>query len=148
MNQSFVMLKPDCIERELCEELIEDIKSNHFQIKKMEKRVVDETTILKHYQEVIERLNSDDFRNSILKAFVGKEVVIMEITNESGDAISKFRELIGPTDPSKAGKETIRGKYGNDSMEKSKAEKRMLNNLIHASDSEKSAESELALWFK
>lgn len=148
MNQSFVMLKPDCIERGLCEELIEDIKLNHFQVKKMEKRVVDETTILKHYQEVIERLNSDDFRNSILKAFVGKEVVIMEITNESGDAIVKFRELIGPTDPSKAGKETIRGKYGNDSMEESKVEKRMLNNLIHASDSEKSAETELALWFK
>lgn len=147
MNKTFVMLKPDCVERNLCEKLIEVIKDNNFQIVKQEKRIVNEETILKHYQEVIERLHSEEFKNSVLKAFVGKEVVIMEVTNNTDDAITAFRELIGPTDPSKAGKDTIRGSYGNDSMDKSKAEHRMLNNLIHASDSAQSAQFELNLWF-
>ncbi|MEA4875381.1 nucleoside-diphosphate kinase [Anaerorhabdus sp.] len=148
MNKSYVMLKPDCFERNLVDTLIQEIKDNGFRIEAEKEVVVDEKRILKHYEEVIERLNSDSFKESVLKAFVGKKVLALEITNDTGDCVTKFRELIGPTDPAKADKNTLRGKYGNDSMEKSKAEGRMLNNLIHASDSEDSAKKELGLWFE
>ncbi|MEG0177174.1 nucleoside-diphosphate kinase [Anaerorhabdus sp.] len=147
MNKSYVMLKPDCFERNLVDTLIQEIKDHGFRIEAQKEVVVEESRILKHYEEVIERLNSDSFKESVINAFVGKKVLAMQITNDTGDCIAKFREFIGPTDPSKAGKETMRGKYGNDSMEKSKSEGRMLNNLIHASDSEESAQKELALWF-
>ncbi|MEG0239939.1 nucleoside-diphosphate kinase [Anaerorhabdus sp.] len=147
MNQSYVMFKPDCLQRELVDELKKVIEENGFTIVKSKEVLVDEERILKHYEEVIERLNSDSFKQSIINAFVGKKVIAMEITNNSGDCIEKFRALLGPTDPAKASPQTIRGKYGNDSMEKSKAEGRMLNNLVHASDSEENAQKELELWF-
>ncbi|SJZ50761.1 nucleoside-diphosphate kinase [Anaerorhabdus furcosa] len=147
MNRSYVMFKPDCIERDLSDELVKTIEENGFIIEKSKEVLVDEDRILQHYAEVIERLNSESFKQSILNAFVGKKVIAMQITNNTGDCIAKFRELLGPTDPAKAAPTTIRGKYGNDSMEKSKAEGRMLNNLVHASDSEENAEKELMLWF-
>lgn len=147
MNKSYVMLKPDCIERGLTDTLIQEIKDNGFQIEKQKEVLVEEDRILKHYAEVIERLNSDSFKQSIIDAFVGKKVIALVITNDTGDCITKFREFIGPTDPAKADKNTIRGKYGIDSMEKSKADGRMLNNLIHASDSEENATKEISLWF-
>lgn len=143
---TYVMLKPDCLERHLSETLIQEILNHGFQIGRQKDVIVDEKRILAHYAEVIERLNSDSFKQSVINAFVSKTVIALEITGND-DVIQRFREFIGPTDPAKAPKESLRGKYGNDSMEQSKAEGRMLNNLIHASDSEESALKELQLWF-
>lgn len=147
MNKSYVMLKPDCYQRNLVPTLIDEIKANGFIIVNEKEVIVSEEKILKHYEEVITRLQSDSFKQSVLKAFVGQRVLALEITNDTGDCIEKFREFIGPTDPAKADKTTLRGKYGKDSLQQSMAEGRMLNNLIHASDSEENAEKELALWF-
>lgn len=147
-NKSYVMLKPDCITRNLVNEVKKMITDNGFIITDEKEIIVDKETILKHYQDVIERLNSDSFKDSILKAFVGKKVIAMQITSTTKDCIKDFRDLVGPTDPSKADNNTIRGKYGIDSMEASKKEGRMLNNLIHASDSSENAQKEISLWFK
>lgn len=148
MNRTYVMLKPDCFKRGLVPTLIAEIKANGFIVENEKEVIVSEDLILKHYKEVIERLNSDSFTNSVIKAFVGKPVVALQLSNETGDCIEKFREFMGPTDPAKAEMNTLRGKYGNDSLAQSMAEGRMLNNLIHASDSEENAMKELALWFE
>ena len=62
--------------------------------------------------------------------------------------IHEVRELIGATDPSKALPLSIRGRFGLDSIDQAVSEKRMVNNLIHASDSKESVERELKLWFE
>jgi len=62
--------------------------------------------------------------------------------------VAKVRKLIGATDPAAADRDTIRGIYGIDTMTKARAEKRMLMNLIHASDSDDNAKQEIKLWFK
>jgi nucleoside-diphosphate kinase len=48
-----------------------------------------------------------------------------------------MRELVGATDPARAAKGTIRGDFGAGVTE----------NVIHAADSEESAERELGLFF-
>jgi nucleoside-diphosphate kinase len=110
--------------------------------------VVDESLIMNHYQEVIEKLNLPDFPDRIRNYFVGKTVRIFEMESKENNIVAKVRELIGTTDPSKAGQDTIRGKYSNDSMELAKQEQRLVHNLIHASDSDENAYKEIKLWFK
>ncbi len=147
MNKTFSILKPDCLERNLQKEILEAIQKAGFIIVQKKEIVVSEATILKHYEEVIAKVGTVEFRNSILDSFVGQKVIILEIGGQE-NTISSFRELVGATDPAKASHNSIRGKYGEDSMEKAMIEKRMLNNLIHASDSESNVDKELNLWFK
>ncbi|MEI7667708.1 MAG: nucleoside-diphosphate kinase, partial [Erysipelotrichaceae bacterium] len=68
--------------------------------------------------------------------------------SDHDDIVAQVRTIVGPTDPAKADPNTIRGRFGTDTMEKSKSEKRLLRNLIHASDSDENAQKELELWFK
>lgn len=145
---SFVMFKPDALDRHLESVLLDEFIQHGFVVVRQKSCIVDEALILAHYQEVIERVPIADFKDRILKAFVNKTVQIFEMSSDSDQTVEKIRALIGPTDPTKANKDTLRGKYGQDSMLASTQEKRMLNNLIHASDSNENAQKELALWFK
>jgi len=147
-NSTFVMLKPDAIQRELEEEILKVFSEHGLKIVRSQTIIVDEQLILKHYEEVIERLNVPDFPQRIIDGFVGKEVIIFELTIDNEEVIPFVRDLIGPTDPKKAANDTIRGYYGDDSMELAVKEKRLVRNLIHASDSSESATMELKLWFK
>ena len=144
---TFIMLKPDAIQRHLEHAILATFHALGIDPIKAQTVVVSEALILKHYAEVIARVNIPDFPDRIRKEFVGKTVRIFEMGSNSDDLIHEVRELIGVTDPAKAGKETIRGKYALDSMEDAKVEGRMLRNLIHASDSEEHAKEEIKLWF-
>lgn len=146
-QHSFIMLKPDAMERHLEEEILAHFKRAGITPIRQKTVVVDEALILKHYADVIARVPIPDFKDRILSAFVGKEVKCFEMVSPLETTIEDIRTLLGPTDPVKADKTTLRGKYGMDSMEKSSQEKRMLMNLVHASDSVESAQAEIKLWF-
>jgi len=149
MKQStFIMFKPDTIERHIENELINFFLEKGYQIERNKELIVDEKLILKHYKDVILSVNKDYFKNAVLSAFLGKKVMAFEISKDSDDVIHEVREFIGATDPAKALPSSIRGRFGVDTMEKAVIEKRMVNNLIHASDSIESVERELKLWFE
>lgn len=63
------------------------------------------------------------------------------------DVVRRFIELIGPTDPAKAPKCTIRGKHCTDSLDRALAEGRPLQNGVHRSDSEQEASREIRVWY-
>ena len=56
---------------------------------------------------------------------------------EGNDAIRRYRDLMGPTDSTKAPKGTIRGEYGTD----------IQNNACHGSDAPETAQVEVAYFF-
>jgi len=141
------MLKPDAIEKKLESEILGFFKDHGIEVVRWDTVLVDEPLIMNHYQEVIEKLNLPDFPHRIRSYFVGKTVRIFELESKENNVVAKVRELIGATDPSKAGPDTIRGKYSNDNMELAKQEQRLVHNLIHASDSDESAYKEIELWF-
>lgn len=147
MAQTFILFKPDTFTRNLQDILIDEIESHGFHIKKKKSIIVSKELILKHYEDVIERVPIIDFKDRICEAFVGKEVWAMLLESDSNDTVEDFRTFLGKTNPLDASPDSLRGKYGNDSYEQSTKEKRMLNNLIHASDSRESCEKEIRLWF-
>jgi len=59
------------------------------------------------------------------------------------NAIKKIRNITGPTNPEKADFTTIRGKFG-----RINSQTGVMETVLHASDSPKSAEREIKLWFK
>jgi nucleoside-diphosphate kinase len=147
MTPTFIILKPDAIERGLDESIINDFITNGFDILRKQTIVVNEPRILSHYDEVIKRLNIPYFKQAIIEEFVGKTVMAIELVHKTQDSIITMRSLIGATDPIQAHRDSIRGKYGNDSMAAALKEMRMIRNLIHASDSIESVQKEIQLWF-
>jgi nucleoside-diphosphate kinase len=78
--------------------------------------------------------------------FVGRPAV--PAVYEGQDVIKKVMDAIGPTDPAKAPKDTIRGKFSDDSPEVSIAQHRHPRNVIHRADCVVAAEREIALWLQ
>ncbi len=148
MSKTFVMLKPDALERHLDKNIIDTFILEGYEILRQKRMTATKDTIISHYEEVIKRLDLEYFTDAIIDAFDGKDVIILELKHLKKDAIQSIRELIGATDPSKADKESIRGKFGKDSFELASKEKRMIQNLIHASDSVESYQKEVTLWFE
>lgn len=148
MNQTtFIMFKPDAVQRNLVQPILDIFKEHGFSIVKSKEVIVDAPLILSHYEDVIKAVNQDYFPKAITDTFVGKKVFAYVLYKETGDPIKEVRALIGPTDPAKADPQTIRGRFADDALSKSMAEKRMLRNLIHASDALESVQKETRLWF-
>jgi nucleoside-diphosphate kinase len=149
-HTTFIMLKPDALEAHLENKILDEFREHGITVLKKKTVVVDEKLIMKHYEEVIDRLKDKipDFADRIRKEFIDKTVKVFELGYHHHDIVEKVRTIVGATDPAKADPASIRGKYATDTMEKSNAEGRMLRNLIHASDSDENAKKELALWFK
>ena len=146
-RSTFIMLKPDAIERKLEDQIIQIFLHECYHIVRKKEVIVSEKLILKHYEEVIEKVNQAYFKDAILKTFVGKKVIALEITKDSSHLVEEVRQLVGVTDPIKADDLSIRGRFRDDSLEVAMKEKRTLRNLIHASDSIENAQIEMTLWF-
>ena len=146
-QRTFILIKPDAIERHLGEEILDQLRASGLVVLRMKKVIVTQAQIIAHYQDVIDRLKLDYIEQAIIDEFDQKLVWIIVATHPKGNPIETVRNMIGPTDPAKAEDFTIRGQYGRDTMELSMKEHRMLKNLIHASDSPESVEREILIWF-
>jgi nucleoside-diphosphate kinase len=146
MHYSFIMLKPDALERQLALTIIQRLKVKDIAIEIFDYRLVSEDLIFKHYSDVIAKFG-DAFKEMATNAFVGKYVIPMIISSSDENIISIVRKAVGATDPFKAAPGTIRGDLGNDNMERATLEVRCCANLIHASDSYESYLAEAKLWF-
>jgi nucleoside-diphosphate kinase len=146
-SSTFIMFKPDAVERHLVDTILDIFKQEGFHVVRKKDVLVSKELILKHYEEVIQKVNQDYFPLAIQKTFVGKKVVIVELSKDSLDVVGEVRTLVGATDPVKADSKSIRGRFRDDELSMAMAEKRTLRNLIHASDSIDNTKQEMMLWF-
>lgn len=131
MDETFVMLKPDCVRRKLIGEVISRIEAKGLSIEEMQLLVVSREVAESHYAEH----RGKDFFDSLIGYITSAPVVIMRVTGLK--AVESMRQLCGATDPVVSLPGTIRGDLGNNISE----------NLIHSSDSPASAARELELFF-
>lgn len=132
MSQTFILLKPDAMERGLDGEIISRFEKQDLKIVDSKTVRVEPELAKKHYAEHIEK----DFYPE-LEEFIGRSDCLAMILEGPDDIVSIVREMVGATDPAKADKGTIRGDYG----------KEVTENLVHASDSDESAVREISLFF-
>ena len=146
MHYSFIMLKPDAVERGLTEEIITRLKNAGLTIAHLHCVKATPELIRRHYAEPIAKYG-ENFSANAQRYFDGKTVLPILVGAERADIIPFIRAVVGATDPQKAAAGTIRGDLGTDSLEASMAENRMCENLIHASDSPAAVKEEAAIWF-
>ena len=168
MERSFVMIKPDGVERGLADEIIKRFTDAGLNITARKELVASKEVMEQHYpindEEYVMTLGHVDVSNmtdeekqavkekntAIISAMHGfmmsGPVVAMIIEGEPG-TVAKIREIVGKTNPPDADPGTIRGDYGNDSYAEADKEGRSVKNLVHASGSPEEAENEIKIWF-
>ena len=131
MERTFIILKPDAVQRGLVGEIIARFERRGLKLVAM--KMIDVSTELaqKHYAVHAER----PFYNSLINYIVSSPVVAMVL--EGTDAIAAVRNTVGATKPAEAAPGTIRADFGLE----------IGRNLVHASDGPETAISEIALWF-
>lgn len=131
-QRTLVLLKPDAVRRGLVGEIIGRIERKAgWTIPALELRTLDRSILEQHYAEHVGR----PFYEPLMGFMAGGPIVALVVEGER--VIEGVRQLAGPTDPIAAAPGSIRGDFGTVTRE----------NLIHASDSEESAERELKLFF-
>jgi nucleoside-diphosphate kinase len=130
-QRTLVLLKPDAVRRGLVGRIIARFEEKGLRVVALEQRTIDAATADRHYAEHVDR----DFYPP-LRAFVTSGPLVAMVL-EGDEAIEVVRLLNGATDGRKAAPGTIRGDFSVSNRE----------NLVHGSDSEESAEREIALWF-
>ena len=129
---SLILFKPDAIEKNLTGQVLARFEAAGFRIRGIKMMQLDDAILREHYSHVADK----PFFPEIV-AFMSRTPVIA-LALEGEDAISRVRDLLGPTNSKAAPAGTIRGDFGED----------MMVNVCHASDSPEAAAAELRRFFR
>ena len=125
-NKTFMMIKPDAVERGLIGKILADIIDAGFKIIELKMVKLSLNDAKRFYKVHKDRPFFNDLTTYMSRSTIVAAVLFKE------NPVNDFRKLIGSTDPSDAEEGTIRKKYAI-----SKGE-----NSVHGSDSNENAEIE------
>jgi len=131
-EQTFIMIKPDGVQRGLVGEIIKRFEQKGFKLVAMKFMWADEALLKKHYEDLAAR----PFFNGLVKYMASGPVVPM--VWEGLNVVKMGRMMLGETDPAKSLPGSIRGDFSI----------QVGRNIIHGSDAVDSAKKEINLWFK
>ena len=132
MSRCFAMLKPGVVNRRLVGEVISRLEKKGFKIVGLKLVHPTKELAAAHYAEH----QGKPFYDGLIDYLVSGPVVAIAL--QADDCVALVRKLVGKTKPTEAEAGTIRGDFCTHTE----------RNIIHASDSDESAERELKLWFK
>jgi nucleoside-diphosphate kinase len=130
-ESTLLIIKPDAVRRGLIGEILRRVEEAGLSIEQLRMETIDRPTAEEHYGEHRDK----PFFAELVDFITSGPVVVAQVTGEN--AISLWRELMGPTDPADAPPGTIRGDLATVITE----------NVVHGSDSPESAARELKLFF-
>jgi Nucleoside diphosphate kinase len=131
LERTFVMIKPDGVQRGLVGEIISRFERRGLKIVGMKMLVVSDELAKKHYEEHAAK----PFFPSLTSFIKSGPTVAMVV--EGKDVVTVVRSMVGKTKPVESAPGTIRGDLALDTG----------RNVIHASDSPESAKREISLYF-
>jgi len=131
-ERTFIMLKPDAVQRGLIGEIMERFESRGFKLVACKFMLASKELLTTHYAD----LSKKGFFSELIRYMSSGPVVPM--VWEGLSAVKQGRVMLGATNPKDSDPGTIRGDLCVD----------VGRNVIHGSDSLESAAKEIALWFK
>jgi len=132
METTLILLKPDCVQRNLMGEVIGRFEQKGLTILGMKMLQLDDALIDEHYGF----LSDKPFYPGIVTYMKSSPIVAMAI--RGANAVKTIRTMSGATNPVEALPGTIRGDFALS----------IDGNIMHASDSVETANEELARFFK
>ncbi len=168
-ERTFVILKPDTVQRSLIGEVIKRFERTGLKCTAMKMFMADEARLLKHYNKddawflkkgtrIVEDLEAQgrpvekeaiEYGKDIIRTIVHymEAAPVVAMVWEGNASVAVVTKLVGTTEPTTSDVGTIRGDFTVDSYSHSSYENRSVRNLIHCSESPEEAEREIALWF-
>ncbi len=170
-EQTFVILKPDTIQRSLIGEITNRIERTGLKLVGIKMIRPDEKRLTDHYGK-----NDDWYTEKGTKRIkflqdagkpvdpqraaieYGKDIIrgvirymqsspVVAMVWEGNQAVAVVKKLVGTTDPTTSDVGTIRGDYQLDSYSLSDVEQRGIRNLLHCTDKPEEAQREIDIWF-
>ncbi len=135
LERTLILVKPDGVKRALTGEILRRIEAKGYQLVGVKLIVPTEELLSQHYEEHVGK----PFYAPLVEFMSSGPVLAIAAQGER--VVEGFRSLAGATDPTVAAPGTIRGDLGRDWGAK------VIQNLVHGSDSAESAARELGLWF-
>ena len=132
IEQTLSIIKPDAVERNIDNEIKTFFKKNNLKILKCKKVKISKEEASEFYKVH----QTKPFYNDLCNYLSSGPIVVMILEGEN--AVSKNRQLMGATDPSKSEEGTLRKMYGI-SIDK---------NSVHGSDSVENGKIEIDFFFK
>lgn len=134
-EKTLILVKPDGVRRGLVGEVISRVENKGYKVTNLRMLTADRALLTKHYEEH----QGKPFFEPLLEFMSSGPIVAMIAEGEQ--VIQGFRKLAGATDPTQAEPGTIRGDLARDMGTK------VIQNIVHGSDSKESAEREIKIYF-
>tara|TARA_B100000686_G_C16680567_1_gene911682 strand:+ start:989 stop:1420 length:432 start_codon:yes stop_codon:yes gene_type:complete len=131
MEETLVLLKPDCLESRNCGEVLKRFEEAGFNVFGLKMIRLSDEVLRDHYAHLADK----PFFPEIQGFMQSSPVIALAMRGEN--AITRVRDMVGPTDSTVAEKGSIRGDFGQDKM----------RNVVHASDSVENGQTELKRFF-
>ncbi|MDP6349975.1 MAG: nucleoside-diphosphate kinase [Chloroflexota bacterium] len=131
MEKTFVLLKPDALQRGLVGEILARFDRRGYRFLALKLLQTTEAQAAEHYGVHKGKF----FYEDLVKHLTSGPVIAMVL--EGSEAIAAVRKMVGATRPPEAEAGTIRGDFGQAG----------LRNLVHASDAPETAAAEMAIYF-
>lgn len=168
-ERSFIIVKPDGVQRSLVGEIIRRFEATGLKIVGMKMAVLPEEKLWKHYDkddewflkkgtnivkdkeaagQAIEKEAIEygkDIIRALVKYMTAGPVVMLAV--EGNQAVAVVKKIVGETEPATSDVGTIRGDFTIDSYAICAVDDRAVRNLIHCSDEVENANKELEMWF-
>ena len=132
LERTFAIIKPDAVARNLAGEILSIIEKNGFRIRGMRMQRLRREEAEGFYAVHRER----PFFSGLVEFMTEGPVVLLALERE--DAIAKWREVMGATNPANAAEGTIRKRFGT----------AVDRNCTHGSDAPETARTEIAFFFR
>lgn len=130
IQKTLGIIKPDATKRKLTGRILSDLEETELTITGLKMVKLTEDIAKEFYAEHSEK----GFFNELIEFMTSHEVVVFALEGEN--AVKRYREIMGTTNPDNAADGTLRKKYALSFSE----------NSVHGSDSEESAERELNIF--
>jgi nucleoside-diphosphate kinase len=134
-EKTLILVKPDGVRRGLVGEVIARVEAKGYIISSLRMLQADRALLERHYAEH----QGKPFFEPLVEFMMSGPIVAM--VAEGNRVIEGFRSLAGVTDPTVAAPGTIRGDLARDQGTK------VVQNIVHGSDSPESAAREIEIFF-
>lgn len=131
MDKTFIIFKPDCMAKGLVGKVLSRFEEAGFTLAAAKMMQLTPEKLKEHYAHVADKPFFPE-----IEEFMGSRPVVVAVLKGDG-IVAKVRDLLGPTDSTKAPAGTIRGDFGEN----------MMVNVVHASDSDENAQIETDRFF-
>ncbi|MDD2758420.1 MAG: nucleoside-diphosphate kinase [Patescibacteria group bacterium] len=168
-ERSFVIIKPDGVQRSLIGEIIQRIERTGLKLVALKMVLPTEDQCWTHYNKddawfeakgakMVDSRKLAGLPTDKPAAEYGKDIVralvkfmtsgpVVAMIWQGNEAVGIVKKIVGGTEPLTSDVGTIRGDLTIDSYDLSGADERAVRNLIHCSDKPEEAEREIGIWF-